>query len=57
MLTYTVLRLYIYGVCRVILKVMGWNQYIANKPVLTGIHQLELRLLAKMGYEVFVVSA
>jgi len=44
-------------VCRVILKVMGWNQYMANRPLLTGIHQLELRLLAKMGYEVFVVNA
>jgi len=35
---------------------MGWNQYIVNKPTLTGIHQLELRLLAKMGYEVLVVN-
>jgi len=35
---------------------MGWNQYVANKPVLIGIHHLELRLLAKMGYEVLVVS-
>jgi len=43
-------------ICSVILKVMGWNQYIVNKPALTGVHQLELRLLAKMGYEVFVVN-
>jgi len=35
---------------------MGWNQYIVNKPVLIGIHQMELRLLAEMGYEVLVVS-
>ena len=35
---------------------MGWNQYIVNKASLTGIHQLELRLLSKMGYEVFVVN-
>jgi len=36
---------------------MGWNQYIVNRPTtLTGIHQLELRLLSKMGYELFVVS-
>ena len=45
-----------HDVCRVVVKVMGWNQYIANKPLLTGIHQLELRLLTKMGYEVFVVK-
>ena len=43
-------------VCRVVVKVMGWHQYITNRPLLTGIHQLELRLLAKMGYEVFVVN-
>jgi len=35
---------------------MGRNQYIVNKRTLTGIHQLELRLLAEMGYEVLVVS-
>jgi len=43
--------------CSVILKVMGRNQYVANKPVLTGFHHLELRLLAAMGYEVLVVSS
>jgi len=44
------------NVCSIILKVMGCNQYIVNKPLtLTGIHQLELRLLSKMGYELLVV--
>jgi len=44
-------------VCSIILKIMGWNQYIINRPTtLTGIHQLELRILSKMGYEVFVVN-
>jgi hypothetical protein len=40
---------------RITIKVMGWNQFAANKPLLLGIHKMELRLLARLGYEVYVV--
>jgi hypothetical protein len=41
---------------RITIKVMGWNQYLMNKPLLLGLHQMELRLLQRLGYEVLVVS-
>lgn len=41
---------------RISIKVMGWNQYALNEPLLLGLHQMEIRLLARLGYDVFAVS-
>ncbi|KAI0227287.1 hypothetical protein LSAT2_022261 [Lamellibrachia satsuma] len=41
---------------KITVKMMGWNQYTVNRPILLGIHQMELRLLNKLGYEVLVIN-
>lgn len=41
---------------RIAVKLMGWNQFAVNRPILLGIHQMELRLLCKLGYEVLAIN-